>query len=134
MLMTDLKLSQNTWNLTPLFASNGDAAFTAQRKALLDQSYVFIDKWQSRTDYLQDPKILLQALSEYEHWVRNYGTSGKEGYYFTLRTAQDQSDPDLKAKLNKVQEISIKIGNDIKFFIHRLAKVPVAVQKIFLAD
>ncbi len=134
MLMTDLKLSQNTWNLTPLFASNGDAAFTAQRKALLDQSYVFIDKWQSRTDYLQDPKILLQALSEYEHWVRNYGTSGKEGYYFTLRTARDQSDPDLKAKLNKVQEISIKIGNDIKFFIHRLAKVPVAVQKIFLAD
>ncbi|MBU4141477.1 M3 family oligoendopeptidase, partial [Patescibacteria group bacterium] len=71
-------------------------------------------------------------LDEYEVWLRNYGTDGKEGNYFHLRTAQDQNSPKLKAKFNQVQEFSNKILNDIQFFTLKIARIPRNRQKVFL--
>lgn len=122
------------WDLTPLFTSDDDPKMEAEKKEVEEESYKFINKWKNRDDYLKDPKILREALDEYEKWSRIYGTAGKIDYYFWLRTSQDQISPELKAKENKVNDFGKKIANDIQFFVLRLGKVDRAKQQEFLRD
>lgn len=122
------------WNLSLLFKSDDDPAIETDKKRVTEESYKFIDKWKARDDYLSDPKVLKEALDEYENWARNVGTDGDFGFYFWLREAQDESSTILKAKVNQVQDFSTKIHNDIQFFKLRLAKVSEDVQKKFLND
>jgi oligoendopeptidase F len=103
-----------------------------KRKVVEQKSYEFINAWKDRTDYLEDPVVLRRALDHYEAWKRRYGTDGDEGYYFWLRTQQDQNDPKLKAKYNKIEEFSKKIENDSQFFHLRIARIKPEHQKKFL--
>ncbi len=92
----------------------------------------FINAWKDRTDYLEDPVVLRQALDQYEAWKGRCGTDGDEGYYFWLRTQQDQNDPKLKAQFNKVEAFSKKIENDSQFFYLRIARIKPEQQQKFL--
>lgn len=130
--MNKLKTIKTKWDLTPLFKGDNDPKIKRKRKELIKESYKFINKWKKRVDYLKDPKVLKRALEEYEHWKRSYGPGGDEAYYFYLRTLQDQLDPKLKAKFNQIDEVAVKIQNDIQFFRLRLAKIPKRLQKKFL--
>jgi len=121
-----------TWNLQHLFDHDTDPEIEKQRKAVIKKSYEFIKKWKHRKDYLRDPVILREALDDYERWKRTCGTNGKEGYYFWLRTSQDQNNPLLKAKHNHAENLSKKIENDIQFFHLRIAKISKRHQKRFL--
>lgn len=127
-----IKSKQTTWNLKPLFKGDNDPAMAEERKKVERESYKFINKWKNRTDYLENPIILKDALDEYEAWWRKYGTGGDEEDYFFLRTCQDQNNYKLKAKLNKIQNISIKIGNDIQFFLIKVARIEKESQGKFL--
>ena len=121
-----------TWNLTPLFEGDDSPKIGRKRKKLDAECYRFINAWRDRKDYLEDPAVLGKALDEYEHLMRFYGADGDEGYYFWLRTQQDQNSSELKAKFNKIEEFSRKIENDMRFFQMRISKIPVRRQKIFL--
>jgi oligoendopeptidase F len=125
-------MKQIIWNLKPLFAGDSDSLMEKKRKVIEQKSYEFINTWKDRKDYLQDPALLKTALDEYETWNRYYGTDGDEGYYFMLRTQQNQNDPVLKAKYNKIEEFSRKITNDIQFFHLRISKIPLKHQRRFL--
>ena len=125
-------MKQITWNFQQLFESDNDPQIEEKRKVLEQKSYEFINRWKNRKDYLRDPAILKQSLDEYEGWKRNYGADGSEGYYFWLRTMQDQNNPDLKAKFNKIENFSKKIENDIQFFHLRIAKISGKHQTKFL--
>jgi oligoendopeptidase F len=125
-------MKQIVWNLKPLFLSDDDPFMERKRKIVERESYRFINKWKARRDYLQDPSVLRKALDEYEAWNRHYGADGDEGYYFMLRTQQDQNDPSLKAKYNKIEEFSRRIYNDIQFFHLRIGKIPPKRQGKFL--
>jgi oligoendopeptidase F len=125
-------MKQITWNLGHLFDSDNDPGMDKKSKLLEKKSYEFINKWKDRKDYLLEPAILKKALDEYEEWKRLYGSEGDEGYYFWLRTTQNQNDPDLKAKFNKIEHLGKKIENDIQFFHLRIAKIPEKRQKGFL--
>jgi oligoendopeptidase F len=103
-----------------------------KRAIVVRKSYEFINAWKDRTDYLEDPAVLRQALDQYELWKRLYGSDGDEGYYFWLRTQQDQNDPKLKARFNKIEEFSKKIENDSQFFHLRIARIRPAEQTRFL--
>ena len=120
------------WNLTPLFESDDSSRIEEKRKKLETESRRFVDTWRSRKDYLEDPLILRQALDDYERWMRHFGADGDEGYYFWLRTQQDQNSPELKARYNRIEEFGKKIENDTRFFYLRLCKVPRSRQKMFL--
>ncbi len=124
--------TKTSWNLTPLFNSDDDPRIEKSRQELIDASYSFIKKWKDSTEYLTNPEILKEALDEYEMLSAKYAGSGDEGYYFWLRTQQDQNDTELKAKYNKIKDLSIKIGNDIQFFPYRIAKIPPKDQEKFL--
>lgn len=121
-----------TWNLAPLFQSDDDPKMEKERKAITEKSYAFINKWKDRSDYLRDPKVLKEAIDEYELWQRSCGTDGDEGYYFSLRTSQDENDPKLKAKFNKIRDFAVKVHNDIQFFEIRISKIPSERQRLFL--
>jgi oligoendopeptidase F len=123
---------QTGWKLTTLFKSDNDPKMALQRSLIKRKSYEFINKWKDRTDYLEDPRILRQALDHYEVWKRLYGSDGAEGYYFWLRTQQDQNNPKLKAQFNKIEDFSKKIENDIQFFYLRIARIKPQMQEKFL--
>lgn len=125
-------MKQITWNLGHLFERDDDPAMELHRKTVVKKSYQFINKWKNRKDYLKDPVILKQALDEYEKWKRTCGTDGNIGYYFWLRTSQDQNNPYLKAQYNNIENLSKKIENDIQFFYLRIAKIKKRLQKKFL--
>jgi len=132
--MIRINTDQTTWNFKEMFESDYDPQMEEEKKQIKEKSYNFINKWNNRTDYLKDPKILKEALDEYEEWKRNCGADGNIGYYFWLRTQQEQNDTDLKAKHNKIVEFGKKIENDIQFFSLRIAKIPPEEQNQFLED
>ena len=123
---------QSKWNLKPLYNADTDPKIAKDRKRLHLEAYKFINKWKNRADYLQNPKTLKLALDEYEDWARNFGSSGSEGYYLSLRTAQDEIYPKLKALENKLNDFSTKIANDIQFFELKIAKIDPKLQSKFL--
>jgi len=127
-----LSIKRTDWNLNPLFAGDNDPRMGKKRKILERESYAFINAWKDRTDYLEDPVALRQALDHYESWQRGYGTAGDEGYYFLLRTHQDQNDPKLKARFNNIEEFSRKVENDSQFFRLRIAGIKREDQAKFL--
>ncbi|HET7317723.1 MAG TPA: hypothetical protein VFK23_01175, partial [Nitrospirota bacterium] len=129
-----MKLGRTVWDLSPLFAGDDDPRMEQKRKIVSRKGREFINAWKDRTDYLEDPAVLLRALDQYESWKRLYGSDGDEGYYFWLRTQQDQLDPKLKARFNKIEEFSKKIENDIQFFYLRIAKIKPEAQRRFLED
>lgn len=120
------------WDLSPLFQSDSDPKIETDKKRVQEESYKFINKWKEREDYLSDPKVLREALDEYEVWARVVSTDGNVGYYFWLREAQDESSTELKAKVNQIQDFSTKIHNDIQFFEIRIAKISEEMQSKFL--
>lgn len=122
-----------TWNLTPLFTGNHDPQIKKQRQVLKKQASSFVKKWQSRRDYLKDPQVLKTALDDYEFWLRQYGSDGHEGFYFWLRTQQDQNDPQLKAKFNSIVDFATKIENQLQFFPLRLARISKTRRSKFLS-
>ena len=125
-------MKQITWNLKHLFQNDSDPRIAKKRKIIEENSYKFINAWKNRKDYLKEPSVLKQALDSYEAWKKDFGSDGDEGYYFWLRTTQDQNDPKLKAQFNTIEHFSKTIENDIQFFSLRIAKIPVSRQKKFL--
>ena len=126
------KVGKAVWNLKPLFTGDNDPRIERKRKLVEKKSAAFINTWKDRTDYLEDPAILRQALDQYESWKRQYDTDGDEGYYFWLRTQQDQNDPKLKARFNKIEEFSKKLENESQFFYLRIARINPELQQRFL--
>lgn len=134
MKKSSLQIKYTSWNLSPLFSSDNDSAITRQREQVEKANKKFVTKWKKREDYLSDARVLKDALDEYEKLSHRFGTDGNEGYYFWLRTMQDQTDQNLKGKFAKVLDFSNRLRNELQFFELRLAKVEKAKQKQFLKD
>ena len=133
MLHTMTKTYITSWNLSPLFKSDNDPNIAKIRKEVIRETNRFVKKWGKRTDYLEKPKILKEALDEYEKWLRFYGPLFQENYYFDLRHAVNQSDPKIKAKVNLAEEVALKLQNEIQFFELRVAKIDSKLQNKFLS-
>ena len=123
---------KGSWDLSPLYKNDTDPQIEKDLAYHKKQSYVFIDKWQDRTDYLESATILEEALMDYESWLDSGGILGEIGYYFSLRSAQEENNPKLKARDNQLNDWATKISNDAQFFTLRLAKIPPALQQEFL--
>lgn len=115
-----------TWNFKLL---NTDEK---QLEVVKQKNEDFATKWKDREDYLSDPKILLEALLEFDNLQKNYGTTGDLGYYWGLKESLDQSDPKIKAENNKLEEFSVKLYNQNQFFLLKLSKVTSDRQQEFL--
>lgn len=125
-------MAKNSWNLKLLLETATEKDIKKDLARVKRESYKFINKWKDRNDYLKSPKVLKQALDEYETWQCFTGTSGNAGYYIYLKYSQNQNDSKTRALLNKIEEVEITIQNDIQFFEHNISKISSTKQKKFL--
>ena len=121
-----------TWNLSNLYNSETDPQIQKDIETSSSNVQAFIEKWKDTEGYLKDPAILKVALDEYENLHSTTGICDKPLYYFILRNNLDQTDPDIKARLNKISDICTKLENDIQFFELNISKIPKEDQPLFL--
>ena len=119
------------WNLNQLKPKN-DPEFKTLRQTIQQKADEFVNKWQNNDQYLKDPKVLRQALDDYQQWNQHYAMGSSESYYIDLHLALDQANPDLKAKDNQISDITRKISNQMIFFSMRIAKIDKETQQKFL--
>ena len=94
----------------------------------------FVAKWESRSDWLSEPKVLAEALFDYEHLMRHFGLSGDTGYFWSLRHHQEETNKEITAQTSKIEEFSREMNNQMQFFDLRLSKVDQSSQDKFLTD
>ena len=114
---------KTSWDLTTLFANDNDTGMEKEKELIEHHINQFANKWKNRTDYLENPETLKEALDNYEKLMNRYGTDGKLGYYFWLRSQQDQINSEIKAKNGKAEEFSRKMLDEIRFFENKIAKI-----------
>jgi oligoendopeptidase F len=129
--MTKLDTSKTEWDLSPLLAGDDDSKINDYRDAISKVTEAFESKWRDRDDYLTDPKVLKEALDDYEAWER-FPKLGDENFYFDLRLAQDSNNPKLQAGENKATEFLQGIINRIRFFGLSVSKITLELQPTFL--
>ncbi len=127
-----MKKSEMTWDLSPLYKSDTDKNILKDRKKSEENIKKFVEKYRKDKKHLKNPKALLKALQEYEQLDLDNGIAVKEGYYFSLRQAQNQTDTKITAAINKYSEFATKLGNTIEFFTLEISKIPEKDQKKFL--
>jgi len=121
-----------SWNFELLLGSRGEIGLPELRAEAIAETEKFVKKWKERTDWLEDPAVLKEALDEYENWARFYGPNTIEEFYLGLRLEQDQSNTTTKAKLDQATEIGQRAMNNINFFTLRLGKISNEKQEKFL--
>lgn len=133
--MVSRSSKEREWNLTPLFSGDADKGMSKERDQRTEAFKAFAAKWRKQNTYLEDTKELKIALDEYEKLIRTYGnTSGAEGYYWWLRSSQNQEDPTIRAAYNLVSNASKQLSTELAFFTIDLSKIPIKKQKEFLSS
>jgi oligoendopeptidase F len=120
------------WNLKLLYKSLDDTQIEKDIKISEKAILTFVKKWKGNTEYLKDPKVLKEALNEYESLNSKYGILTKPYYYTVLNKEIDLNNKKLKAKLNKLSHRATKLGNEIQFFEIKLSKVSKSKQEKFV--
>lgn len=132
--MTDTKPITTEWNLSFLLTSGDVSEEEAKKRSYVEESDKFVKTWKHRTDYLTNPSVLKKALDDYEKFSGSYAGGGEVGYYYVLKNFLDQNDPEIRAKLNKIQDLVTKTENNLQFFTHRVSKIKEKDQGKFLAS
>jgi len=120
------------WNLKLLYTSTKDPQIKKDIEKSKKNVSAFVKKWENNDTYLKDAAILREALDEYEKLNSTTGLCDRPRYYFLLLNNLDQTNTEVKGELNKIEDISIKLGNNIQFFELSISKVNRKQQKIFL--
>lgn len=123
---------QTKWNLKLLYTSTKDPQIKKDKEQSIKNVSSFVKKWKNNKEYLQDPTVLRDALHEYEKLNATTGLCNKPIYYFLLLNNLDQTNTKIKGELNKLNDISTKLGNEIQFFELNISKVDKKQQEIFL--
>jgi len=124
--------TKTRWDLKLILPDESDKSIASLRKKVETETNSFVEKWKNRTDYLADPKILAEALTEYERYERVFSGDATECYFYELSSMLDQTDPKVKAKLNKALDFGKKMQNEIQFFELNISKITKDAQPMFL--
>ena len=133
------KTSRNFDHLTTTPTSEYRAQ---QRKKAEEIFSSFKNKRENREDYLLDPKILREALDEYEKiqsWIRwnsSWSDSAvwSESFYYRLKMSLNSEDQEAIAKWKQADDFAIHLQNELLFFELSLTKISIENQKKFLID
>lgn len=120
--MTKLDTSKTEWDLSPLLAGDDDPKIEEYRKAVTKAADEFVAKWKDRTDYLEDPKVLREALDDLEALERMPRLIG-EAVYFHLRSSTNSSDPKIQAAKGRAEDFLKEIINKQQFFWLKVGKI-----------
>lgn len=120
------------WNTSKLYKDISDPQIEKDIQTCIKKNKAFALRWRNNRKYLEDAKTLSIALKEYEQLQQRYGQCTKPHYYLFLLNSLNQTNTDIKAKLNKVSAISTQLENEIQFFELNISKVNVLQQRNFL--
>jgi oligoendopeptidase F len=123
-----MEKSKTEWDFSALTKDD----FQKEREKIKKSYTDFRDKWRKNSAYLENPETLREALEEYDTIMDNYNYGGAEFYFYWLKSQLDQTNPELKAKLNKAEEFAKENSSEISFFGINISKIPEEKQKIFL--
>lgn len=115
--------SKLEWDFSSFISEDVDKQIEEEKKIISEHAGVFVSKWKSRRDYLEDPAVMKEALDEYEDFHTNFGTFGGVGYYLHLRGMKKQDDEKIKAQLTLMEDFSNKLSNDLTFFTLNISKI-----------
>jgi len=118
------------WDLRGIFGYEdfNDPKIDKDVKKGIRQIKAFAKKWSNRDDWLTDPKVLKEALDEYE-----VSTAADSPIYFLYMLEDvNLSNTDIKGKLQKISDEISKAAEQMYFFSLRLEKVDKKIQKKFL--
>jgi oligoendopeptidase F len=124
---------KTNWNLNLIISEKELNEIEIYRKNVENQVYEFINKWEKRNEYLEDPKVLFEALKELEKLNSTEGVFDREFYYYSLQSSLDQSNTEIRAKINQLTDIATKLENELEFFTNRISKIPESKQKEMLS-
>lgn len=124
------KPNKGRWDLSSLTRED----FLKKRQKITLEHERFIGKWQDRTDWLKNPKVLKEALDEYEKLIRFYANGAEENYYYWLQSEADENNTEVKAKLNRSNDFSLDLANKLQFFELRLARLPKNIRIKMMKD
>ena len=116
------------WNLEPLIKED----FLKRRNKITLEYGKFITKWEKRTDWLKDSKVLKMTLDDFENLRHFYNLD--ENYYYWLRSQIEEDNTEITAKFNQASSFCIDLDNKIQFFELRLSRVSKNIQTKFISD
>jgi oligoendopeptidase F len=122
------------WNLKQLYSDIDDLQIQKDIERSIKEVNKFVSKWKDNKEYMKDPKVLAKALKEYEKLLEEPGICDKPSYYLFLKSSLNKQDTKIKAKQNKLHDISLKLANDIQFFSINISKIPVSKHSLFLKE
>lgn len=96
----------------------------------------FAKKWsenlQLSANFSNNSDLLLESLKEYEELQANHGTDNSLYFYYELKDAIQQNNPETKARINKIIESSTDLENQLQFYTYNISKTPAEFQKSVL--
>lgn len=130
-MMPGLEMKKE-WDFGLLYRNYDKKALSLELEEIKRRNLDFSAKWKAKTEYLEDPGTLEQALDEYESIAATIGVSGKPGYYYWLKYQLDQQNTEIKAELSKIDDLGTLIENELEFFTQGISRIPVDKQETFL--
>lgn len=120
------------WNLELLYKNLDDPQIDFDIQSCEVAIGEFVNKWRRNTEYIKDPKVLKEALDEYEELTTNWGILTKPFYYILLNKEIDLNNKKVKGKYNQILKKATELENDIQFFTINLSKISKIQQQEFL--
>lgn len=118
-------MKKYNWNLSKLIQNfNGDF-IENEKKNISEACSKFKDKWESDRRWLENPRVLRDALDHYDSIYEKNGVEGRSSLYVYLLYCLDQNDEKIKAQLNKLDSFAKKEIEKIRFFFHSLMKMKI---------
>lgn len=124
---------KTSWNFELLVKNFSDKTLEDEQKLIDKKVRTFVKNY-SEKDLLSDNALLLEALNSYEKLFVEHGLEGKSGLYLYLKLFLDQSDAQIKGKVNKIDEHSKMLFNELQFFTHRISKATDSQKDLILKD
>lgn len=122
---------KNNWNFELLYKSDKDPQIEIDILQNEKDCDEFVAKYKNG-EYLETPLKLLEALNDYEAFLRGSGLITKPSLYYWLLNSKDQTNELYKKELLLVGKKREELSNKIKFFTLSISKLDQVNQKEFL--
>lgn len=121
-----------TFDLSELYSGLDDPQIEADMVASERAADEFVAKWSERTDYMEDPKILREALDDAEAYSRFYDDGAKPFYYAILRKAVESGNAEVKQLYTQIRNRMTEMSNKGVFFGLNLGRIAPETQQMML--
>lgn len=130
--MLDLAKVKTQWDLSGLLADERQKTIDTKIAEATIRCQGFEDRFGSKSEIFDDPKLLNLALQELENISLTTGSSDDVGSYFSLKSSLDESDPKIKAQLTKIDDATRDSLLIFQRFSNKLSKIDKEKQSILL--